>query len=105
MRVASTDIISTANLQSSEPLPPAESRNQIWLLVNQNILPTIETTLTQFSNDIQSSGYNVSVLIQASGVSASTVRNLLQQGYSKNDLQGAILIGNLGMIFAILCRP
>ena len=95
-RVGSANSVSKANAQSyGSLLPPAESKNQIWLIVNQNIYPSIKTTLTQFSNDIQSSGYNVSIFTLTSGTSASTVRNLLQQGYNNGSLQGAILIGNL----------
>jgi hypothetical protein len=104
-RVSSVDISNTVNAQSSEPLPPAESKNQIWLMINQNIYPTITTTLTQFSNDIQSSGYNVSIITIASGTSALTVRNLLQQGYNNGSLQGAILIGNLPTAWYEMTNP
>ncbi len=86
-------------------LPPAESKNQIWLIVNQNIYPTIKTTLTQFSNDIQSSGYNVSIITLSSGSSALTVRTLLQQGYYNGSLQGAILIGNLPTAWYEMTNP
>jgi hypothetical protein len=96
---------STVNAQSYEPLPPAESKNQIWLIVNQNIYPTIKTTLTQFSTDIQSSGYNVSILMLSSGTSALTVRTLLQQGYNNSSLQGAILIGNLPTAWYEMTNP
>ena len=45
-REDSTDIVSVTNAQISVPLPPAESKNKIWLIVNQNIYPTIKNSLT-----------------------------------------------------------
>ena len=105
-RAESIGVISTANEQSYEPLPPAmEAKNQIWLIVNQNIYPTIKTTLMEFSNDIQSSGYNVSTITLSSGTSALIVRNLLQQNYKNGSLQGAILIGNLPTAWYEMTNP
>ncbi len=89
------------------PFPAAKVQNfdeltpkRIALIVENRLVSSLDSYLTQYKTDLQSEGYEVTVI---NNVSSSTppieIRKLLQNEYKKNqNLTGAVLIGNISAL-------
>ncbi|MFW9935379.1 MAG: C25 family cysteine peptidase [Candidatus Thorarchaeota archaeon] len=97
--------ISAVNSRTSQQIPvpslipPSPSGEYVAIIVEPGLWATgiVQTAINQYRTDLNNTGYNT-ILYNSFIANAPTLRGLLQNWYSTNNIVGAVLLGNLPYI-------
>ncbi len=71
-------------------------------MVNETIYPQIKENLNIFEQDLRNEGYNVQKTTVSSQAAPPQIKEIIKSHYSKNNLIGVILVGDIKAAYAEL---
>ena len=80
---------------SSQQAKTSYSLDTLLILIEEELYPEIEGSLTLYEQDLNNEGYQVIETTVSSQLSPPEIKNLIKYYYLENNVTGAILIGNI----------
>lgn len=74
-----------------------KSDTPICIIINETLLPQIETVFERFMTDLEMEGYSIDVFAANHNFNATGLKNFLEVQWNSRQIVGAVLIGDLAV--------